>query len=199
MILNAQEGIEVIATASNGTEALEKALSLQPDVCLLDIRMPGFDGIEVTQRLAGPNAANPMAVVIITTFDRDEYVFAALRAGAKGFLLKDAGAALLAQAIRSAAEGDALIAPRVTARLISKFAGRDTKLERPEPSSPLTAREEEILLEVSQGLTNTEIGSKLHISLSTVKTHLASLMAKLDARNRVEVAIWAYETGRVQA
>lgn len=199
MILNAQEGIEVIATASNGTEALEKALSLKPDVCLLDIRMPGLDGIEVTQRLAGPEAANPMAVVIITTFDRDEYVFGALRAGAKGFLLKDAGPALLAQAIRSAAEGDALIAPRVTTRLISTFAGRDTKFERPEPSSPLTVREEEVLLAVSQGLTNTEIGSKLHISLSTVKTHLASLMAKLNARNRVEVAIWAYETGRVQA
>ena len=197
MILNAQDDIEVIATASNGTEALEKARALKPDVCLLDIRMPGLDGIEVTRQLAGPDAADPMAVVVITTFDQDEYVFGALRAGAKGFLLKDAGPALLAQAIRSAAEGDALIAPRVTARLLTTFAGRDTSAERPEPSEALTEREEEVLLAVARGLTNTEIGEELHISLSTVKTHLASLMTKLGARNRVEIAMWAYETGRL--
>ncbi|MEM9187770.1 MAG: response regulator transcription factor [Myxococcota bacterium] len=197
MIVNAQDGIEVIATASNGNEALEKARALEPDVCLLDIRMPGLDGIEVTRQLAGPECAQPMAVVVITTFDEDEYVFGALRAGAKGFLLKDAGPELLAQAIRSAAEGDALIAPRVTARLLTTFAGRDRKTERPEPSEPLSSREEEVLLSVARGLTNAEIGKELHISLSTVKTHLASLMHKLDARNRVEVAIWAYETGRI--
>jgi DNA-binding NarL/FixJ family response regulator len=199
MILNAQDGIEVVGTASNGLEALDKARSLDPDVCLIDIRMPGLDGIEVTRRLAGPDSPNPKPVVVITTFDQDEYVFGALRAGAKGFLLKDAGPELLSQAIRSAAEGDALIAPRVTARLLTTFAIRDPSAERPEPSEALTEREEEVLLAVARGLTNTEIGKELFISLSTVKTHLASLMEKLDARNRVEVAIWAYETGRMRA
>lgn len=197
MILNAQEGMEVIATASDGNEALEMARRLKPDVCLLDIRMPHLDGIEVTRRLAGPECDPPMAIVVITTFDQDEYVYGALRAGARGFLLKDAGPQLLAQAIRSAAEGDALIAPRVTARLLTTFAGRDPRADRPDPCEPLSPREEEVLLTVAKGLTNIEIGKELHISSSTVKTHVASLMRKLDARNRVEVAIWAYESGRM--
>lgn len=195
MILDAQPGIEVIAEAADGRQAVDLAQRLRPDVCLLDIRMPELDGIEATRLLAGPGVASPLAVVVITTFDLDEYVYSALRAGARGFLLKDAGPAVLAQAMHAAASGDALIAPSVTARLLDAFAAtRSTS--PPQPVDPLTEREEEILATVARGLTNTEIGTELHISLSTVKTHIGSLMAKLGARNRVEIAIWAYESGR---
>lgn len=196
MILDAQEGIEVVGQAADGAEAVTLARSLRPDVCLLDIRMPGMDGVEATRRLAGPDVADPIAVVVITTFDLDEYVHAALKAGARGFLLKDAGPQLLAQAIRAAASGDALIAPSVTARLLATFA--DTGGPAPaQPREPLTDREEEVLATLARGRTNTEIAEELYISLSTVKTHVASLMDKLGARNRVEIAIWAHETGRV--
>ena len=133
--------------------------------------------------------------MVITTFDLDEYVHGALKAGARGFLLKDAGPELLAQAIRSAANGDALIAPSVTARLLAAFA--DVPTPPAQPSEPLTAREEEVLVRVARGRTNSEIADELYISLSTTKTHLASLMSKLSARNRVELAMWAYETDRV--
>jgi DNA-binding NarL/FixJ family response regulator len=139
-----------------------------------------------------------MAVVLITTFDRDEYVFAGLRAGAKGFLLKDAGSELLAQAIRAAAAGDALIAPNVTVRLLEAFAATAPTAPPPQPIAPLTEREEQILIKVARGLSNSEIASQLYITLSTVKTHIASLMTKLDARNRVEIAIWAHQTGRMR-
>lgn len=196
MILDAQPGIEVVAQAADGDEAVALARRLRPDVCLLDIRMPGLDGVEATRRLAGPGVADPMAVVVITTFDLDEYVHTALKAGARGFLLKDAGAELLAQAVRAAAAGDALIAPSVTARLLRAFAGAVGTAPAP-PREPLTEREEEVLARVARGRTNTEIAAGLHISLSTVKTHIASLMLKLGARNRVEIAIWAYESGRV--
>lgn len=138
-----------------------------------------------------------MAVVVITTFDTDEYVHEALKAGARGFLLKDAGPALLVQAMHAAASGDALIAPSVTARLLSEFAAGPSGDQPTEPIEALTAREEEVLLTVARGQTNAEIADELHVSLSTVKFHLASLMQKLAARNRVEIAIWAYETGRV--
>jgi DNA-binding NarL/FixJ family response regulator len=173
------------------------ARRLQPDVCLFDIRMPEVDGIEATRQLAGPSAQSPMAVVVITTFDLDEYVHGALKAGARGFLLKDAGPDLLVQAIHAAANGDALIAPSITARLLSAFSDSVTVGSTDEPIDPLTDREEEVLLTVARGRTNSEVADELHISLSTVKTHLASLMTKLDARNRVELAMWAYETGRV--
>lgn len=193
MILDAQDDIEVVGAAVDGQEAVDLARSLHPDVCLFDIRMPRLDGIEATRLLAGPGVERPMAVVVITTFDLDEYVYAALRAGARGFLLKDAGSALLGQAIRAAAEGDALIAPSVTVRLLKEFAdraqpGRESAVE---PTEPLTAREEDVLATVARGLSNSEIAGELHITLSTVKTHLASLMAKLGVRNRVEIAIWA--------
>jgi DNA-binding NarL/FixJ family response regulator len=196
MILNAQPGIQVIAEAANGHHAVEVARRLRPDVCLLDIRMPGMDGIAATRELAGPGVADPLAVVVITTFDLDEHVYGALRAGARGFLLKEAGAELLAQAVRAAAAGDAIIAPAVTARLLQAFArgGSDGRLRQ--PAEPLTEREEEVLRAVAGGRTNSEIAAELYISLSTVKSHVASLMAKLGARNRVEIAIWAYETGR---
>jgi len=197
MILNAQEGIEVVGEAANGREAVELARQLRPDVCLFDIRMPEMDGVEATRLLAGPHVANPLAVVIITTFDLDEYVIGALKAGARGFLLKDAGPVLLVQAIHAAAEGDALIAPSVTGRLLSTLAKATHPPLAVQPIEPLTEREEAVLLTVARGRTNAEIASELHISLSTAKTHLASLMSKLGARNRVEIAIWAFEAGRI--
>jgi DNA-binding NarL/FixJ family response regulator len=187
----------VVGEASDGNEAVSLARSLRPDVCLFDIRMPGQDGIEATRALAGPGVENPMAVVIITTFDLDEYVYAALRAGAKGFLLKDAGAELLGQAVRAAASGDALIAPKVTVRLLEAFAGTAPATAPAQPMESLTEREEQVLAAVARGLSNSEVASELYITVSTVKTHLASLMTKLDARNRVEIAIWAHQTKRV--
>lgn len=199
MILDAQADIEVIAQAANGRDAVELARRLRPDVCLFDIRMPELDGIEATRLLAGANVADPLAVVVITTFDLDEYVHGALKAGARGFLLKDAGPDLLAQAVRAAANGDALIAPSVTVRLLEAFAGAAgaASSAATQPVEPLSPREEEVLVTVARGRTNAEIADELFISLSTVKTHLASLMTKLGARNRVEIAMWAYETGRV--
>jgi DNA-binding NarL/FixJ family response regulator len=195
MILDSQPDIEVIGQAVNGREAVEMARRLGPDVCLFDIRMPEVDGLEATRQLAGPDVADPMAVVIITTFDLDEYVHDALKAGARGFLLKDAGPELLVQAVNAAANGDALIAPSVTARLLEAFAR--TQTSPVQPAWPLTDREEEVLATVARGRTNSEIAADLHISLSTVKAHLSSIMTKLEVRNRVELAMWAYETGRV--
>ncbi|MGY1700230.1 response regulator [Geodermatophilus sp. SYSU D00766] len=197
MILDAQPGITVVGEAADGRQAIAMARSLRPDVCLLDIRMPDVDGIEATRQLAGPDVVEPLAVVVITTFDLDEYVYGALKAGARGFLLKDAGVELLTQAVHAAARGDALIAPTITARLLSSFADSRSRPMPPEPVEPLTAREEQVLLAAARGKTNSEIGNELSISLSTVKTHVAALMRKLNARNRVEVVMWAYETHRV--
>ena len=197
MILDAQPDIEVVGEAGDGMEAVRQAGQLKPDVCLFDIRMPAMDGIEATRRLAGPDVADPMAIVIITTYDLDEHVHDALKAGARGFLLKDAGRDLLVQAIHAAANGDALIAPSITARLLQTFSRSSAATTPAQPVDPLTAREEEVLATVARGRTNAEIADELHISLSTVKAHLASLMSKLAARNRVEIAMWAYETGRI--
>ncbi len=198
MILNAQPNIDVVGEAVDGIEAVALARRLRPDVCLFDIRMPGIDGIEATRQLAGAEVDDPLAVVVITTFDLDEYVHGALKAGARGFLLKDAGPDLLVQAMEAAARGDALIAPNITARLLATFSSPPSGSPL-EPVEPLTAREEEVLATVARGRTNAEIADELFISLSTVKTHLASLMNKLGARNRVEIAMWAYETGRVRS
>lgn len=195
MILRAQPDIDVVGEAADGLEAVEVTTRLRPDVLLVDIRMPGLDGIEVTRRVAGPGVAHPPAVVVITTFDLDEYVLGALRAGARGFLLKDAGPELLVQAIHAAADGDALIAPNVTRRLLAAFADR-VPTGPSQPVDPLTEREEEVLALVARGRTNVEIAAELFIGLSTVKSHIASLMAKLGARNRVEIALWAYQTRR---
>ena len=196
MILDAQPDIEVVGQAVNGRDAVTMAQHLRPDVCLFDIRMPELDGIEATRLLAGPDVADPLAIVVITTFDMDEYVHGALRAGARGFLLKDAGPELLVQAIHAAAAGDALIAPSVTARLLARFADTRPGATPAQPIEPLTEREEEVLVTVARGRTNNEIAAELYISLSTVKTHLASIMTKIGARNRVEIAMWAHETGR---
>ncbi|MEU7656150.1 response regulator transcription factor [Micromonospora taraxaci] len=198
IILNTQPGIEVVGSAGDGRRAVELARRLRPDVCLFDIRMPGMDGIEATRALAGPTVAEPLAVVVITTFDLDEYVYAALRAGARGFLLKEAGPDLLGQAVRAAANGDALIAPSVTTRLLKAFADTGPAAPRPQPVEPLTDREEQVLVAVARGRTNKEIGDEFHITLSTVKSHVTSLMTKLGVRNRVEVAMWAYETNRIR-
>ncbi len=198
MILDAQPGIEVIGEAADGRQAVALARELRPDVCLFDIRMPEMDGIEAVRQLAGPDVERPLAIVVITTFDLDEYVHGALKAGARGFLLKDAGPELLVQAIHAAANGDALIAPSITARLLAAFSDIRTGGPPAQPFESLTDREEEVLVIVARGRTNAEIADELHISLSTVKTHLASLMGKLAARNRVELAMWAYETGRIK-
>ncbi len=196
IILNTQPGIEVVGGAGDGRQAVELARRLRPDVCLFDIRMPGMDGIEATRALAGPTVPEPLAVVVITTFDLDEYVYAALRAGARGFLLKEAGPDLLSQAVHAAANGDALIAPSVTTRLLKAFADADPAAPRRQPIEALTDREEQVLVAVARGRTNQEIADELYITLSTVKSHVTSLMTKLGVRNRVEVAMWAYETNR---
>lgn len=191
-ILEAEPDITVVGDAPDGRRAVELARALRPDVCLFDVRMPVMDGIEATRQVTA--LADPPAVVVLTTFDLDEYIYGALQAGARGFLLKDAGPSLLVTAVRAAAKGEALVSPSVTARLLTRFSRGSTPRSAREP---LTEREEEVLLTIARGLTNQEIARTLHISLSTVKTHVAALMTKLDARNRVEIAIWAYESGRV--
>jgi DNA-binding NarL/FixJ family response regulator len=181
MILEAQPDIDVVGEAADGRDAVVLARQLRPDVCLFDIRMPALDGIEATRQLAGPDIDDPLAIVVVTTFDLDEYVHGALKAGARGFLLKDAGPELLVQAIRAAAT----------------FSHSRAETPSAQPIEPLTEREEQVLVTVARGRTNAEIADELHISLSTVKAHLASLMTKLGARNRVELAMWAYETNRI--
>ncbi|GAB2979260.1 response regulator transcription factor [Amycolatopsis acidiphila] len=195
MILESQEDIEVVADVADGVAAVTKARELRPDVCLLDIRMPGLDGLEVTRRLAGPDVADPFKVVVVTTFDLDEYVHTALRNGASGFLLKDAGPALLIEAVRAADRGDALVSPQITVRLLKHFDGGGARRAVDPPKEPLTARELDVVRAAARGLTNTEIGGELFLSLSTVKTHLAAVQGKIGARNRVEIAAWAWRSG----
>ena len=197
MILDSHDDIEVVADVADGVSAVSKARELRPDVCLLDIRMPGLDGLEVTRQLAGPDVTDPLKVVVVTTFDLDEYVHTALRNGASGFLLKDAGPALLIEAVRAADRGDALVSPQITVRLLKHFNGGAVKPKAASPSEPLTPREMDVLKAVARGLTNTEIGAELFMSLSTVKTHLASVQSKIGARNRVETAAWAWRSGVV--
>ncbi|GLW10785.1 DNA-binding response regulator [Microtetraspora sp. NBRC 13810] len=196
MILEAQADIEVVAAVADGAEAVDQARTLRPEVCLLDIRMPKLDGLEATRILAGPGVHDPMRVVIVTTFDLDEYVYGALRAGACGFLLKDSGPTLLVEAVRAAAVGDALVSPSVTVRLLEHLA-RPRQTVRP-PREPLTGREMDVVRLVARGRTNQEVAAELFVSLSTVKTHLGSIQAKLGARNRVEIAAWAWESGIVR-
>jgi DNA-binding NarL/FixJ family response regulator len=196
LILESQD-ITVVGEASDGRTAVDLARRLRPDVCLFDIRMPELDGLEATRLLAGPDVMDPIPVVVVTTFDLDDYVMTAIRNGASGFLLKDAGPALLIEAVRSVAAGDALVAPAVTMRLLRHFAQQE-RTRAAVPTTELTAREEEITRAVARGRTNAEIGSELFISLSTVKTHISNVQTKLGMRNRVEIATWAWETGLVK-
>jgi DNA-binding NarL/FixJ family response regulator len=193
LILEDQPDITVVAEAADGAEAVTLAWRLRPDVCLVDIRMPRLDGIEVTRALAGPRVPDPLRVVIVTTFDLDEYVYGALRAGAVGFLLKNAGPALLAEAVRAASTGDALISPSITLRLLQHLAPASGPAVA-QPAVPLTERETEVIRAIATGRTNQEIAAGLFISLSTVKGHLASIQMKLELRNRVEIAAWAWES-----
>jgi DNA-binding NarL/FixJ family response regulator len=197
LILEDQPDIEVVAEAADGTEAIRLARHLRPDVSLVDIRMPGKDGLEVTRTIAGPGVADPLRVVIVTTFDLDEYVYGALQAGAVGFVLKGASPALLSEAVRAAHAGDALISPQITLRLLRHLAPAKPKTVRP-PVVPLSEREIEVVGAIAKGSTNTEIATNLFISLSTVKSHLTSIQNKLGVRNRVEIAAWAWESGLVQ-
>jgi DNA-binding NarL/FixJ family response regulator len=198
MMLDAQPDIEVVGEAVDGRAAVSLARRLRPDVCLFDIRMPRMDGLEATRLLAGPDVADPLKVVVVTTFDQDEYVYGALQAGACGFLLKNAGPALLLEAVRAAASGGALVSPSVTVRLLEHVArGRRDRSASRQPAQPLSQRELDAVRLVALGRTNAEIGAELYLALSTVKTHLGSVQAKLGARNRVEIAAWAWESGLV--
>ncbi|HEY1642144.1 MAG TPA: response regulator transcription factor [Streptosporangiaceae bacterium] len=193
LLLEAQPDITVVGEAADGAEAVALARRLRPDVSLVDIRMPRLDGIEVTRAIAGPGVPDPLRVVIVTTFDLDEYVYGALRAGAAGFVLKDAGPVLLAEAVRAAVSGDALISPAITRRLLQHLAAARTPAAV-RPATPLSERETEVIRAIARGRTNQEIGAELFISLSTVKSHLTSIQAKLGLRNRVEIAAWAWES-----
>ncbi|AGP60383.1 response regulator [Streptomyces rapamycinicus] len=197
MVLSAESDMEVVAEAADGASALSLARETQPDVCLVDIRMPPPDGLEVTRRLAGGGRPGAPKVVVVTTFDLDEYVYTALSNGASGFLLKDAGPALLTEAVRAAVRGDAMVAPQITLRLLQHFT-KSRRRAAHEPAEPLTDREEEVIQGIARGLTNPEIAAELYIAPSTVKTHLGSAQAKLGLRNRVEIAAWAFRTGRAE-
>ncbi|MEU9145029.1 response regulator transcription factor [Streptomyces sp. NPDC048349] len=204
MILDNSPGIEVLADVADGHEALAAVRELRPNVLLADIQMPGLDGLEVTRLLrqdgaSGAEDGRRPQVVIITTFDDDAYVRTALRYGASGFLLKDASPALLVEAVRAAAAGDSLISPAVTVRLLADMAaGRSPVSGGRPPREELTEREKEVVVLTAQGRTNAEIADELHLSVSSIKAHLARVQAKLDARNRVEVALWAWESGLSQ-
>ncbi|MGP3965033.1 response regulator [Nonomuraea sp. 3N208] len=193
VILEDQPDISVVAEAGDGDEAIALARRLRPDVCLVDVQMPRADGIEVTRALAGPGVPAPLRVVVVTTFDLDEYVYGALRAGAVGFVLKDAGPALLVEAVRAASAGDALISPSITLRLLRHVTPGGTPSAR-RPAQPLSEREVEVVRAIARGRTNQEIAAELFISLSTVKGHVSAIQHKLGVRNRVQIASWAWES-----
>jgi len=197
-LLAAQPGIEVAGLAANGREAVELGRRLRPDVVLMDIRMPVLDGLEATRALLGGRGALDARVLVLTTFDLDEYVYEALRAGASGFLLKDAGGDRLVDAVRTVAAGDALLAPSITRRLLADFASRP-RPDRPPPErlAALTAREREVLVHVARGLSNAEIAEAFVLAEQTVKTHVGRILAKLGLRDRVQAVVLAYESGVV--
>lgn len=197
-ILDAQPDLEVVGEASDGAEAVAMARRLEPDVVLMDIRMPTMDGLEATRLLAGPGVVDPRRVIILTTFDLDEYVYGALQAGASGFLLKDAGRDDLVQAVRVVARGDALLAPSVTRRLIAEFARRPfTSRLALTQLDTLTARERDVMGLVARGRSNAEIATDLYVGEATVKSHVAHLLMKLGLRDRLQAVIFAYENGLV--
>ena len=199
MILSAESDLTVVGEAGEGAAAVELARRLKPDVVLMDIRMPGMDGIQATRALAGPGVEDPIKVLMLTTFGLDEYVVESLRAGASGFLLKDAPAEDLVEAIRVVAAGETLLAPSVTRRLLDRVASRLPRAnEDTIPAlSELTDREMEVLKLLARGLSNAEIAEKLVVSETTVKTHVSRVLAKLELRDRVQAVILAYETGLV--
>ncbi len=200
MVVESQSDMEVVGEAGDGREAILAVRRARPDVVLMDVRMPGLDGVEATRQIA--QADGDVRVIILTTFDLDEYVYAGLRAGASGFLLKDSLPAELLAAIRAVAAGDAVVAPRVTRRLLSAFAHRLPDPGRPNPQhverlAELTAREREVLQLVAGGLSNIEIADHLVLSEATVKSHVGRILAKLELRDRVQIVVFAYETGLV--
>jgi DNA-binding NarL/FixJ family response regulator len=200
LFLGMQGDLEVVGEAGDGAEAIERALQLRPDVILMDIRMPGMDGVEATARLTTAGIEPPPRVLVLTTFDLDEYVFGALRAGAAGFLLKDAPRERLLEAIRVIHRGEALLSPSITRRLIEDFAARSGPLD---PATALleqlTPREHEVLVLVARGLSNQEIAKRLVVTEATVKSHVGSILLKLNLRDRVQAVVFAYEHGIVAA
>ncbi len=197
-LLDAADGIEVVGEAADGAEAVRLASQLRPDVVLMDIRMPRLDGIEATRQIAAQPALAGVHVVILTTFDLDEYVFEGIRAGAAGFLVKDTDAAELIKAVQVAADGAALLSPTVTHRLIAEFATRTREARKIPGVNELTPREREVVTLVAQGLSNEEIAGRLYLSVSTAKTHTARSMTKLGARDRAQLVVLAYEAGLVR-
>ncbi|MEV4566239.1 response regulator transcription factor [Nonomuraea sp. NPDC049419] len=201
-ILDAQPDMKVVAEATDGAQAVEAARRLRPDVVLMDVRMPRMDGLEATRRLAGPGTTDPVKVLMVTTFDLDEYVFEALRAGASGFLLKDVRRSRLVDAVRVVAAGEALLAPSITRRLIGEFVRTRPPARTSHPTPPeldtLTAREREVLELIARGRSNAEIATDLTIGEQTVKTHVSNVLSKLLLRDRVHAVILAYETGLIR-
>jgi DNA-binding NarL/FixJ family response regulator len=197
VIVGAEPDMEVVAEAGDGRQTIEAVTKHRPDVVLMDIRMPNLDGIEATRQIAG-SQARPPRILILTTFDLDEYVYEALRAGASGFLLKDAGANELLHAIRVIASGDALLSPAITRKLIEDFARRPPPRAQPAALSELTPRELEVLELIAHGSSNADIASELVVSDATVKTHVARIFSKLDLHDRAQAVVLAYETGLVQ-
>lgn len=202
MIVDHEPDLTVVGEAADGVEAVEVAARTGPDVVLMDIRMPGLDGIEATRRIVGETSGREPRVLVLTTFEDDEYVFGALRAGAGGFLLKDASPDVLVEAIRSLASGAALVDPTVTRRLVERWVQLDQEqrpVARPELRAQLTPREREILLGLARGASNRDLAGALFLSEATVKSHVSSLLAKLGVRSRVQAVILAYEAGLVRA
>jgi DNA-binding NarL/FixJ family response regulator len=198
MILDAEDGIEVVGECADGTQAVDSVKRLKPDVVLMDIRMPEMDGIEATRRIAGGDGDSPVRVLMLTTFDLDEYVYDALRAGASGFLLKDVPAEQLVEGIRVVADGDALLAPSVTKRLIHEFSRSGPSQREPLAQlEELTPRELEVFKLIARGMSNGEIAGELFVSETTVKTHVARVLMKLGVRDRVQAVVLAYESGVV--
>ena len=200
-LLNAEPDIEVVAEAADGVEAVRLAQQHTPDVVLMDIRMPGVDGLEATRRIAADPALTGTRVVILTTFELDEYVFEALRTGASGFLVKDTEPVELLRGIRAVAAGDALLSPSVTRRVIGEFAtagGRGRQSAPPQGLEQLTDREREVMVLVAEGLSNDEIAARLVISPATAKTHVSRTMVKLGARDRAQLVVYAYEAGLIR-
>ncbi|SDD70923.1 response regulator [Actinokineospora iranica] len=197
LILEAEPDIEVVAEAGDGEEAVALARQHRPDIVLMDVRMPKMDGIAATRALAGPGVVDAVPVLILTTFDLDEYVFGALRAGASGFLLKDVPCERLIDGVRIVAAGDALLAPAVTRRLIREFTRHSPANIRPEAIATLTPREREVLELIARGLSNAEIADDLFLGATTVKTHVGRVLMKLGLRDRVQAVVFAYEQGLV--